>query len=265
MIKFSIITITYNASALVSRTLKSVLEQTYPGIEHILVDGASTDGTLDIERRYKSLSDGCGNGHEVILKSEPDRGIYDAMNKGLGMATGDYVCFINAGDAFYEPETLELIAENARSCVDRKGHEVLPAVLYGDTDWTDADGNYLCRRPLTPPRKLSWRSFLKGMVVCHQAFYARADIARETMFDLRYRYSSDVDWCIRIMKKAAGMRLPLVNTHATVAMYMREGQTTLNHRASLKERFVVMRHHYGLFPTVAMHLWFVVRQVLRKL
>ena len=140
----------------------------------------------------------------------------------------------------------------------------MPAVLYGDTDWVDNDGHYLCRRPLTPPERLTWRSFRNGMLVCHQAFYARTDIARRTPYDMRYRFSADVDWCIRVMKEAERMGLPLVNVHATVADYQREGQTTKYHRASLIERFNVMRRHYGLPVTLAMHAWFVVRNVLKK-
>ena len=87
---FSIITITYNAVRLVEQTLLNVLSQSYPNIEYIVIDGGSTDGTVDIIRRYES-----GLAYWV---SEPDKGIYDAMNKGLQKATGDYVWFINAGD-----------------------------------------------------------------------------------------------------------------------------------------------------------------------
>jgi hypothetical protein len=100
------------------------------------------------------------------------------------------------------------------------------------------------------------------MLVCHQAFYARADIAGSVPYDRRYRYSADVDWCIRVMKEAEKRRLPLKNAEAVVADYLEEGQTTLHHRDSLKERFDVMRRHYGLFSTVVMHIWFVFRRFL---
>ena len=89
---FSIITITYNAVRLVEQTLLNVLSQSYPNIEYIVIDGGSTDGTADIIRRYES-----GLAYWV---SEPDKGIYDAMNKGLQKATGDYVWFINATTTF---------------------------------------------------------------------------------------------------------------------------------------------------------------------
>ena len=95
---FSIITITYNAVRLVEQTLLNVLSQSYPNIEYIVIDGGSTDGTVDIIRRYES-----GLAYWV---SEPDKGIYDAMNKGLQKATGDYVWFINAGDTLCSSDTV---------------------------------------------------------------------------------------------------------------------------------------------------------------
>lgn len=264
MIKFSIITITYNAAPVFGRTAESVLKQDYRNIEHLIIDGASKDGTADLAREYKRRSDAAGNGHEVRVISEPDKGLYDAMNKGLGLATGDYVCFMNAGDFFPDGSILATICTNAGLSALLEGGKPLPAVVYGDTDLVDNDGNYLRRRRLAPPERLTWRSFRQGMLVCHQAFYARADIAVRTPYDLRYRHSADVDWCIRVMKEAERMGLPLVNTHATVADYQREGQSTEYHRASLLERFDIMRRHYGLLATITMHAWFVVRAVLKK-
>lgn len=263
MIKFTIVTITYNAGRVFMRTAQSVMRQTYPCVEHIIVDGASTDGTKGLALDYKRMSDDAANGHEVRVISEPDKGLYDAMNKGLRLATGDYVCFMNAGDFFPDGSTLDLVCANAGLAgLEREGR-ALPAVIYGDTDWVDNDGHYLRRRRLVPPERLTWRSFRSGMLVCHQAFYARTDIARRTPYDLRYRHSADVDWCIRVMKEAERMGLPLVNVHATVADYQREGQSTEFHRASLLERFDIMRRHYGLPVTIAMHAWFVVRALFK--
>ena len=108
MVVFSIITCTYNAESVLQRTLDSVLEQTYSHVEHIIVDGASTDATLDRVEAYKQKSDAEDWCHEVRVKSEPDRGLYDAMNKGIQRATGQYVLFLNAGDTFPSADTLEL-------------------------------------------------------------------------------------------------------------------------------------------------------------
>ena len=258
MVVFSIITCTYNAESVLQRTLDSVLEQTYSHVEHIIVDGASTDATLDMVEAYKQKSDAEDWCHEVRVKSEPDRGLYDAMNKGIQRATGQYVLFLNAGDTFPSADTLELVAESVG-----EGEEP-PAVLYGDTDVVDDEGRFLRHRRLSPPRRLTWRSFMKGMLVCHQAFYARTDLVKATPYDLHYRFSADVDWCIRIMRLARRRRLPMRNVGAVVVNFLDGGMTTTNHRASLKERFHVMAHHYGFVPTVIMHAWFVVRSLFKK-
>lgn len=258
MVVFSIITCTYNAESVLQRTLDSVLEQTYSHVEHIIVDGASTDATLNMVEAYRQKSDAEDWCHEVHVKSEPDRGLYDAMNKGIQRATGQYVLFLNAGDTFPSADTLELVAESVG-----EGEEP-PAVLYGDTDVVDNDGRFLRHRRLSPPRRLTWRSFMKGMLVCHQAFYARTDLAKATPYDLHYRFSADVDWCIRIMRLARRRRLPMRNVGAVVVNFLDGGMTTTNHRASLKERFHVMAHHYGFVPTVLMHPWFVIRSLVKR-
>lgn len=257
MISITVITVTYNAERVIERTIESVLRQRHAAIEHLIIDGASKDKTLTLARSYKERSDRANNGHQVNIVSEPDHGIYDAMNKGLKLATGDYVVFLNAGDTFHSDNTLVSISQLADS-------NPRPAVIYGNTDIVDEKGEFLHPRRLTPPEKLSWGSFRNGMLVCHQAFYARTDIARQQAYDHRYKYSADVDWCIRIMKEAERQQLPLINSHLTVADYLEEGQTTLHHRASLKERFHVMRCHYGLLSTLAMHAWFVIRAFIKK-
>lgn len=264
MIKFTIITITYNAEAVVQRTLDSVLAQDYPLIEHIIVDGASKDGTLNVANKYKEESDRQTAGRSVVVKSEPDGGIYDAMNKGLKLATGDYVCFLNAGDFLPDSLTLTTIATNARLNETEDEGGQLPAVVYGETDLVDNNGQFLRHRRLSAPERLTWKSFREGMLVCHQAFYARTDIAKQEDYDLNYRHSADVDWCIRVMKRAAQQRLQLVNVHAVIAYYQAEGDSTVNHRASLMERFSVMRRHYGLPLTLLMHAWFIVRSFIKK-
>ena len=260
MMKFSIITVTYNAAHLFKKTANNVRMQTYPGVEHIIIDGASKDGTAQMAYKYKQLNDkdvDCH--HSVIIVSEPDKGLYDAMNKGIAMATGDYVLFLNAGDTFPAADTLEMVEAAVGD------GEELPAVLYGDTDIVDEDGNFLRHRHLMAPRKLSWRSFLQGMLVCHQAFYARTDLAKLTPYDLNYRYSADVDWCIRVMKLGAKRNLNMRNTGMVVAHYLDGGMTNQHHKDSLRERFHVMRRHYGLIPTTIMHVWFALRNLMRSL
>ena len=181
------------------------------------------------------------------------------MNKGLRSLDGDYVCFLNAGDFLPAADTVSKIVGYISLAA---GEENMPAVLYGDTDIVDGEGRFLHHRRLSPPENLSWKSFRQGMLVCHQAFYARADFAIATPYDMQYRYSADVDWCIRVMKAAAKENVPLLNLKMVVANYTQEGQTTLHHRESLMERYRVMERHYGRIQTFLLHCWFAIRAFL---
>ena len=252
MIYFTIITCTYDASKYIDRTLASVQEQSYPHIEHFIIDGVSKDDTVKKAQTYAYDSH-----YPVIVKSEPDKGLYDAMNKGIQLAKGNYIIFLNAGDVFYEEDTLTCIAEQLKD-------KPLPGVIYGDTDIVDDNGNFIRKRRLAPPERLSWKSFKQGMLVCHQSFYARTDIAKQVPYNLHYRYSADVDWCIRIMKETEKQGLVLWNTHKTLCSYLEGGMTEKSHRASLKERFMVMSDHYGMLTTILQHLWFVVRAIIKR-
>ncbi len=241
--KFSVITVCYNAEATIEDTIQSVISQTYHHVEYIIVDGASKDRTMDIVNRYRE--------HIAIIVSERDKGLYDAMNKGIGLATGDYLCFLNAGDSFHEDDTLQQMVHSIHT-------PQLPDVLYGETELVDHEGHFLRMRRLSAPEVLTWKSFRQGMLVCHQAFFPRRDLVMP--YDLRYRFSADFDWCIKIMKKSKVLH----NTHLTLIDYLAEGMTTRNHKASLKERFRIMTRHYGWTSTLAFNLWFVLRLLLKK-
>ncbi|MBO4451981.1 MAG: glycosyltransferase [Bacteroidaceae bacterium] len=243
----SIITVTYNAELVLGRTLESVAMQTYRGfVEHIIVDGASKDRTLELARTYKQEHPEIA----VTLVSEPDKGLYDAMNKGLKLAKGEFVCFLNAGDRLHDKMTLEDIFDNAE-------HPEQIGVIYGDTNIVDNHGNYLRQRHLNAPEQLTWRSFQEGMLVCHQSFYARRTLCPP--YDLQYRFSSDVDWCIRVMKAGEEQGLTNLNMHSVLTDYLDGGMTLKNHRASLIERFRIMVHYYGLMTTVWNHFLFLFR------
>ena len=255
MIKFTIVTCTFNAEHELQRTLDSVFHQSYADVEHLILDGLSSDRSVEMAQTYKQRSDEARTGHEVVVCSERDSGLYDAMNKGIARATGDYIVFLNAGDTFPSEATLEHIAHSIGD------GEALPGVIYGDTDIVNDEGRFLRHRRLQPPTKLTWRSFRNGMLVCHQAFYALTTLAKDNPYNLNYRFSADVDWCIRVMKEAERRHLMLKNVDEVVVNYLDGGMTEKNHRASLRERFSVMRRHYGLPLTLIIHVWFVVRQL----
>ena len=244
--KISIITAAWNSAATIEDTLRSILAQTYQDWECIVIDGASSDGTRNILRSYETRFNG-----RLHWISEPDQGIYDAMNKGINLATGDYLCFLNAGDSFHEDDTLQQM-------VHTLGIGELPDVIYGETALVNKERHFLRMRRLSAPEVLTWKSFKQGMLVCHQAFFAKRSLA--IPYDMQYRFSADFDWCIRIMKKARTLH----NTHLTLIDYLEEGMTTQNQKASLRERFRIMVKHYGLVSTVAHHTWFVLRMILKK-
>lgn len=245
----TLITCTYNAEKVLQRTLDSVLFQKYPDIEHIIVDGKSSDDTLSIAEQYRTTSNMSRNGHKVRIFSAPDEGLYDAMNKGIEYATGEYICFLNAGDKLHDTSTLLHIAEAA------EGGPY--SVLYGETDIVDDKGTLLNHRKLHAPKRLTWKSFKNGMMVCHQAFYANTSLAKETPYNLKYRISADVDWCIRIMKLGEKRNMDTCNVKNIVCDYLAGGMSIQNHRESLMERFDTMREHYGLTTTVLQHLKFL--------
>mgnify|MGYP007069808708 CR=1 FL=1 len=121
----------------------------------------------------------------------------------------------------------------------------LPDVLYGETELVDKEGHFIRMRRLAAPEVLTWRSFKQGMLVCHQAFFAKASLVEP--YDLQYRFSADFDWCIRVMKKHGPCTIP-ISPSSTI---WEEGMTTQNRQASLRERFRIMARHYGLMSTVA--------------
>lgn len=255
MITFTIVTCTYNAAAVLQRTLDSVKSQTHPNVQHLILDGASEDATMDMVREYAASQP-----DRVLVVSEPDGGLYDAMNKGLALAKGDYLVFLNAGDKLHSVTTLTDLA--AQLEVEATANrDMLPGVIYGQTDVVDEAGKFVSHRHLQAPDKLTWRSFKNGMLVCHQAFYVRTDIARRIKYNLRYRLSADVDWCIRVMKETERMGLKLYNSHLVLCDYLEGGMSVKSHRASLLERFSIMKKHYGMLTTMWQHIKFIKRNL----
>ena len=240
---FSIITITFNAEQVLPPTLESVKCQSFTDYEQLIVDGASTDGTEALARQ---------SGIEgLTVVSEPDKGLYDAMNKGIRRASGEYLIFLNAGDAFHSSTSLQEIAD-----VIADSH---PDIVYGQTQIVDADRRFVGMRHLTAPERLTFDSFKHGMLVCHQAFVVRRELAEP--YDLRYRFSADYEWCLRCLKKAKRC----ASTGTTLIDYLADGLTDKNHKASLRERFQIMCQYYGTLPPVVRHAGFFVRNLRRKL
>lgn len=237
----SIITITFNAAKTLERTIVSVERQDYKAVEYIIVDGGSTDGTMQIVGRHERTVNRC--------ISEPDDGIYFAMNKGLAAATGEFVWFLNAGDELADETTLSSVMAAAKDA----------DVIYGDTVLTRLDGSLIGGRRLAPPDQLTPDSFRDGMLVCHQAFVARRTLC--SPYDTSFRFSADFDWCLKILLKARNV----VNTRRTLVRFLDGGFTKSHIVEGLRERFTIMSRQFGFFPTLVRHIpiaarffWFLI-------
>jgi len=225
----SVITIVYNNARDIERTMLSVLGQTYQGIEYIVVDGLSNDGTLDLIKKYEDRI--------AKFTSEKDEGIYDAMNKGLALATGDYVIFMNSGDEFFDVDTVSAVFDSADDA----------DIYYGETEMINDAGQSLGQRRHKAPKQFTWHGFNLGMSISHQAIYIKRSLIEP--YDRQYQLSADIDWIIRAAKKAK----KIVNVNRYVAKYLVGGMSKTKHRQSLVERFDIMKRHYGLVPTVFNH------------
>ncbi len=239
----SVITVVFNAAELLGRTVRSIREQTWPGVEYIVVDGGSTDGTLEVIRANE----------DVIAKwvSEPDNGLYDAMNKGIRMAGGEYLWFINAGDEIYDRDVLTSIFGKEQSPAD---------VYYGETLIIDEEGHEIGMRRLRAPENLSWKSLINGMVVCHQSFIVHKSVA--PFYDLNYQIAADYSWMLHSLRKAG----TVTNTHLILSKFLDGGLNKQKIPRALAERFRIMVRHYGVFRVLLMHvvitarfLFFVIR------
>ena len=230
--KFSIITVVLNSKSSLEKTIKSVAEQNNSNIEYIIIDGGSTDGTVDIIKKYDNFIS--------LWISEQDKGIYDAMNKGLKKATGDYVWFLNAGDEIYSSDTLSFI-NTLEDDAD---------AYYGEVEYIDEEGKNLGTRTLKkPPENLSWRNLDKGMVVSHQSIIVKREKA--VYYNLDYKYCSDIDWMIRTLKNCKTIE----NTKRILSKFLIGGYSKKNIIESNRERYKILRNHFSLFKVLKSHLY----------
>jgi glycosyltransferase involved in cell wall biosynthesis len=242
----SIITIVYNNIEHIEKTIQSAVNQAYYDKEYIIIDGGSKDGTLDIIKNYEPQID--------YWISEPDKGIYDAMNKGLHLAKGDYVVFLNSGDLFFNDEVLSKVFSTFDKDVD---------IFYGETNLMDENGVILgTRTNLTTrklPSRLTWKDMKWGMVVSHQSIFVKRSIAPD--YNLSYKFSADIDWVIESLKRSK----KIVNVNTIVSNYLIGGYSIKNQKKSWKERFEIYQHHYGMLDTLWVHGVIILKNIGYKL
>ncbi len=181
MDKISVITVCYNAEATIESTIKSVLEQTYGNLEYLIIDGMSIDGTLEIVEQYRPLFEKKGMEYHVI--SERDNGIYNAMNKGIHMATGEWIIFMNADDTFFDGSVISDLFENSV-------YENYDAI-YGNYHRIDGQGSYFTRSNTI-------ETLPKRMPFMHQSIFTRTTLCRRYEFDENYHLCADYDMFFRM-------------------------------------------------------------------
>ena len=213
---FSVITVTYNAAAAVEPTLRSVTNQTFSDYEYIIIDGLSTDGTVDVIKQYADKI--------TYWSSEPDGGIYDAMNKGIRAAHGEWLIFMNAGDTFYNDHTLQNVA-----AILRDNDEV----IYGNAYTTD--GKLYCNL------KISHYKLMKGEMICHQSIFARRKTFDNNIFDTNYRIIADKIWLCRVLHKYRVRKINL-----PICCYDMTGLSTVNADKIAAENERFMPGFYGM-------------------
>ena len=196
-IKLTIVTATWNSAATVEDSLKSVLNQTYGNIEHIIVDGGSTDRTMDIVRRYADLYR--QRGLELKWLSEKDNGIYDAMNKGINLASGDVVGLLNSDDFFTAPTVLEKVACEFRENEGREEDDEKIDAVYGDIHYVNPAKLHKCVRYYSSKRFKRWKMRM-GFMPAHPSFYCRREIYRQYgLFDTSFRIAADFEQLLRLI------------------------------------------------------------------
>ncbi|MBQ7631921.1 MAG: glycosyltransferase [Paludibacteraceae bacterium] len=246
--KISIITITYNSAHSLPRTIDSVLSQTYPDIEHVIVDGASSDGTREIIAAYAKAHP------NVRWVSEKDKGIYNALNKGIAMASGDVIGFLHSDDVFFSPDSIgQIAAAFASSEAD---------VVYGDLQY--CRGEKVIRRWKSNDFQPSALKF--GWMPPHPTVYVRSKVYQEVgEYDEWFHISADYDMMLRIF--SAGYKTQYIP--AVLVSMETGGASNRNTKARLtktQEDFLILRkNHIGAgLLTVACKQLRKVRQFLRK-
>jgi glycosyltransferase involved in cell wall biosynthesis len=239
----SIITVVYNSEKYIEKTIKSIQEQTSQNFEYIIIDGNSTDETLNIISKYKNYVN--------RLISEPDKGLYDAMNKGLHYARGEYVWFINSGDRIFSSDTVEKI-ENLH-----KRHTQAD-IFYGQTQLIDSHDNITGMRRKVAPEYLTAKSLTMGLVVCHQSILVKREIA--PLYNLSYKIAADYEWVLAALEASN----EIVNTHLILSKFLEDGFSSHNVEHALKDRLLIMLKHYGFFTTLAAHIRITIQYIKDK-
>lgn len=219
----SIIVVCFNEQNRIGRTLNSIFEQTYQNIDCMIVDGGSRDGTLEIIEEYKKKFS--FSGIKVRVISEKDQGIFDAMNKGIRNAEGNWIYFLNAGDSFHGKDAVEAVMRQ----LDDRDEIIIGRIVF----WDGYLGKVIEHSPL--------EELKRDMIFCHQAVFAKRELLKSHCFDIFYRYCADYEWLLAMYLE--GKRIHCIDS--VVADYDGNGVSSKNRDAS-KEEIHQIQKKYGL-------------------
>ena len=233
--KVSVITVTWNSGATLRDTLKSVLRQTYPDIEHIIVDGGSTDNTMALIKEYEPRYNG-----RLRYICEPDKGIYDAMNKGIRMATGDYIGLVHSDDFLYSPHTISDIVKQLEA--------THADFLYGDGLFVDAENTDKVVRKWIGGTYRLWK-VRHGWLPLHPTCYIRRDVMmRRGLYNESYRIAADSDLLFRYL--LGGDITVTYLSDYIVRMRMGGMSTDSARRKQMWKEDIRMYHSHGMNATI---------------
>lgn len=234
----SIITVSLNSVKDIAHTIKSVLNQTYENIEFIIIDGGSTDGTIDVIRSY--------NDRLAYWLSEPDRGIYHAMNKGIMQASGDWINFMNAGDIFYQPYTVESVLQS--------GHEKAD-IFYGNNEIVYS-GNFSVIR-----KAMDIEDIWKGMIVNHQSLFVRSDLLRKHPFDLSFKIGADYEFIYSVYMDKCNF----IKIDSVISCTAHGGFSDMNVIANIKEQWIIAGRYSTSYKVHLHYVWLILFALLKNI
>ncbi len=239
MMKFSIITVCYNAEDCIEGTIRSVLHQSYKNIEYIIIDGGSKDNTMKIINKYKGDID--------VIVSEPDQGIYNAMNKGQKLAKGEYLNFLNAGDTFKNKNTLSIVNENIKK--ETK-------IISGDFNLITTNN----KSKIIKTKKITWKYFKKDFYACHQAIFIHSSIV--SFYDVSYKIKADYKWVLDALSKTE--EASVVKIYQPLVNYDANGFSSQNSFNNLNELIRLQKNYFGT-KQIILNLDVYVFRILRDL
>lgn len=241
-IKYTIVTVCYNERNKIEKTIESVIQQSYSNLEYLIIDGASNDGTLEIIQHYAQKD------KRIRIISEPDDGIYNAMNKAIALAKGDYINFMNAGDSFVEINILNTIAKILRKkypdILCGQANDVEPDMLYKlmyDFEEKKETANILRIKTIKKP---PFKQILLGNWGCHQAIFAKTSTLRQYYYNEKYAIAADYDWFVRNIKDGRDIEYVKI----IVCNFVRDGVCCKSENLAIveKEWDDVIKENYGI-------------------